>query len=366
MPTTVQGQFPKALLSPPVARAAYSDRTAWLMGLMSSFAYLKFESNEVLLDDMARRLASLKDEKAIKREVVGFIQDYLIPKGEEFQNLKSSLAAVRFELLETFSNGGTQAFLAKRESDRMAVLAFRGTEKNFGDIKTDLNARFYKRDGVSVHDGFRRALANVEPAIKTAVAKVRDYKLYITGHSLGGALALVATRALNADNVAACYTFGSPRVGNSEFADTIKVPIYRVVNAADVVPRVPPTFTIDLVIWMFKFFKILPGVGTWLVQVLEKNFRGYSHHGDMRYLTVCRPDFNDLRLVANPEWNQRVGWFLSSWKTGFGDHRIAQYCDKLQAYALARRRDEVSRAEMEAPDAVAYAGAAGSDDDADD
>ena len=35
----------KELLKPPVGRAAYSDRIAWLMAEMSRLAYLKFEGH---------------------------------------------------------------------------------------------------------------------------------------------------------------------------------------------------------------------------------------------------------------------------------------------------------------------------------
>mgnify|MGYP000190875817 CR=1 FL=1 len=34
------------LLEQPVARAAYSDRTAWLMAVLSSLAYVKFEGED--------------------------------------------------------------------------------------------------------------------------------------------------------------------------------------------------------------------------------------------------------------------------------------------------------------------------------
>ena len=33
----------ESLLEPPIKRAAYSDRTAWLMAVMSSLAYIRFE-----------------------------------------------------------------------------------------------------------------------------------------------------------------------------------------------------------------------------------------------------------------------------------------------------------------------------------
>ncbi len=330
------------LLTPPVARAAYSDRTAWLMAEMSRLAYKKFESDAELLNDLARRLAQLGDEEKIKREVAVFFRDSLVKPGAELDALKTFLAIAGFELAASFNNRGTQAFLAKRESDRMAVLSFRGTEKNFQDIKTDLNARFYNRDGIKVHDGFQEAFSTVEPDIMREVSALSDYKLYVTGHSLGGALAVIAARALTGDNVAACYTFGSPRVGNSEFGDAIKAPIYRVVNAADAVPRVPPTWTIDLVIFLGRFIPI-PYVRAWLGKFLE-SFRGYRHHGDMRYLTACREDCRDLRLIANPSLIDRAVWVLQrlavEWKAGFRDHGIANYCTKLEAYALRRQSEK--------------------------
>lgn len=188
----------KKLLSPPIRRAAYSDRTAWMMAEMSRLAYLKFENST--------------------------------------DGLKAALAKAGFTLIEPcFNTGGTQAFLAKREEDKMAVLAFRGTEKEDPrDIIADLQARFYKdKNGARMHNGFYKAYQAVDTAIQAEAKALGDYALYVTGHSLGGAgiPAIMATAALNSDHLAACYTFGSPKVGNEEFDDDIKPPIYRVVHA---------------------------------------------------------------------------------------------------------------------------------------
>lgn len=295
------------LLRPPIARAAYSDRTAWLLAEMSQLAYEKFESSAELLDALGEKLAALNDPIRIKDEVANFVKAWLVPSGAGLKTLKSSLAIAEFELAETFNSKGTQAFLAKRDKDRIAVLAFRGTEMNFDDIMTDLDARFYKRNGVKTHTGFLKAFAQIEPMIMQAVDGLPGYSLYITGHSLGGALALIATRALNADNIAACYTFGSPKVGDQEFGDAIKPPIYRIVNAADAVPRVPPTWAIELAIFLSRFVP-LPYLRAWLVRFLE-GFRGYRHHGDMRYLTASKDD-SDLTLVSNPDFFDRAIWLV--------------------------------------------------------
>lgn len=64
----------------------------------------------------------------------------------------------------------------------------------------------------------------VASAVKTAVqnlkAKYRTAKLYVTGHSLGGALAILCTADLKNvfGNVDLTYTYGQPRVGNQAFA----------------------------------------------------------------------------------------------------------------------------------------------------
>ena len=44
----------------------------------------------------------------------------------------------------------------------------------------------------------------------------------------------------------------------------------------------------------------IPVVGNWIVKLLERGI-GYRHHGDMRYLTACRADSSDLRLISKPD-----------------------------------------------------------------
>ena len=83
--------------------------------------------------------------------------------------------------------------------------------------------------------------------------KTGEKPIYSTGHSLGGALALIASAALGGtsglgDRIAAVYTFGAPRVGQSNFLEIIvKAPHYRVINSGDVVPLVPPNWLLGYV-----------------------------------------------------------------------------------------------------------------------
>ena len=295
----------KELLSMPIRRAAYSDRTAWLMAEMAKLAYIKFENNEV-----------------------------------EKRSLIEGLKKADFLLVNVFNYEGTQAFLALREKDKMLVLAFRGTEqKSLRDIISDLDARYYKdENGVKIHNGFLKGFQRIEKEIRQSISNYTDFALYVSGHSLGGALALIATRALNSDNLAACYTFGSPKVGNSDFGDSIKPPIYRVVNDLDPVPFLPFTYLWEAVYWLARKFKIEK-----LVEFVAK-MRGYAHHGDLRFLPACGSDLSNARAVTDCNDLIRFASFLNikipKWKEIASDHAIDLYCEKLAHWALKRLEAE--------------------------
>src|SRR5439155_580478 len=112
-----------------------------------------------------------------------------------------------------FSRDATCACLAR--NDRFAVLAFRGTTQDYRNILTDMDIRFYRdKSGARISDGFSKAYALVQDDIAAAVGALAvSLPLYITGHSLGGALAVIAsTRIQPSDRIAACYTYGCPRI----------------------------------------------------------------------------------------------------------------------------------------------------------
>lgn len=347
---------PESLKKLPTTRAAYSDRSAWMMSEMSALAYLPFEGDnrfKVLLKVISNATKHAQEKrngtelskkfKALEIQVKNYIDQKLgetecEPDG--LVELRSALDTANFLLVQTFNEGDTQAFLAKREIDQIAVLAFRGTEANsWKDVKTDLNARFYKgQDGVKVHTGFRTAYNQVRAQVQLAVDGLPEgYSLYLTGHSLGGALAVVATRDLERDGLAACYTFGSPRVGNEEFGEEIRAPIYRIVNAADGVPRIPPSWLTYCVVFVVSFVRSSWG------ESLERKFCGYMHQGDMRYLTACDHDISKLKVIPNLSMPFRV-WrlirrILTKGLTIAGkDHAINEYRTKLNAYAKKRAR----------------------------
>ncbi len=127
------------------------------------------------------------------------------------------------------------------------IVAFAGTDPlNINDWITDLRALPSEH---GIHTGFQEAVTATWDQIKTAiVGRPAGEQVFFTGHSLGGALAIIAAmKALSIENVrpTAVYTFGSPRPGNQQFADAYTPVLgdatFRLVYGADIVPTLPPS-----------------------------------------------------------------------------------------------------------------------------
>ncbi|KAH6784306.1 hypothetical protein C2S52_009265 [Perilla frutescens var. hirtella] len=193
----------------------------------------------------------------------------------------------KMELLHSFSfkDDGTQGlvFLDKNRNPKRIVVGFRGTEPfNVEDWCTDIDISGYKLQGIKgrLHRGFAKALglglvheneddhayATITRVVIEHLKKNNDTttRLIVTGHSLGGALAVVFAAALVMhdqiqllERLEAVYTFGQPRVGNAEFGEFMEeqfklygVEYCRFVYNNDFVPRIPP----DNSLFMYKHF----------------------------------------------------------------------------------------------------------------
>jgi triacylglycerol lipase len=146
--------------------------------------------------------------------------------------------------------GDTQAFVAADATK--LVVSFRGT-KDVLDFLTDAEfaQKPYAPAGAvagKVHVGFLRALDVGWPAVRAAIQTLRDKNqpVWVTGHSLGAALATLAVARLRNEgiDVAGLYSFGSPTVGDPAFAESFdratKGRVFRYVNDLDIVTRCPP------------------------------------------------------------------------------------------------------------------------------
>ncbi|MEU9338890.1 lipase family protein [Streptomyces sp. NPDC048290] len=135
----------------------------------------------------------------------------------------------------------------------MVVTAFRGTEpQQIKDWLTDACTPPWPGPGGVgyVHYGFAQALDTILPSVRDALAEVRTdgQRVYFTGHSLGGALAMLAAArlALEDPRLAAdgVYTYGQPRTCDrrlaAAFDEGLKDRVFRFVNNNDIVPTLPP------------------------------------------------------------------------------------------------------------------------------
>lgn len=148
--------------------------------------------------------------------------------------------------------GETQVFFAS--NTEFEVLSFRGTERSdWTDSLVDLTVlpvrmsqdlpppttanktmfhlglrnpllNPFDRKGIGVHAGFQLALNVVWPKVISELHEYRaansDAPIFFTGHSLGAALATIAMARFNDKNVP-LFTYGSPRIGNKAFYDTV-------------------------------------------------------------------------------------------------------------------------------------------------
>jgi hypothetical protein len=164
------------------------------------------------------------------------------------------------------------------------VIAFRGTippAKNWPSVLDWFQDIFMVAPGAEsplpgkVHTGFWDAVQAIWPQIVPAVQDLMktnpDARLYITGHSKGGAMAILAAALISftengpLPSPTAVYTFAAPHAGDSDFASAFPlstIPVTPYEGFLDVVPFLPPTpgfFEIinlipDLPVWLTNFF----------------------------------------------------------------------------------------------------------------
>ena len=192
-----------------------------------------------------------------------------------------------------FSKDGAQCHAVWNKEEY--ILCFRGTEPDeLSDVLADLNAipRFSMTHGL-VHSGFVTELNKLYDTLDEHRQKHSKKKFYITGHSLGAAMATIAcSRFEEKTPVELLTTFGSPRVGTRSFVKNIQTPHNRVVNNNDVVTKVP----------LFLM--------------------GYKHHGLLTYINF----YGNIRTLTfwqmvKDKWR---GW-RSDALDGIKDHSVENY-----------------------------------------
>jgi triacylglycerol lipase len=146
------------------------------------------------------------------------------------------------------SNNEAEAYLLEDDTD--LIIVCRGTQPNqWSDISADLSIDRVKphSGGGKVHVGFKSYADKLwEPIVSTVVnAKTANKKIWVTGHSLGAAMATLIARRCALDPMLqtphALFTYGSPRVGDKTYVEELDklIPHHRWVNDGDIVTKVP-------------------------------------------------------------------------------------------------------------------------------
>ena len=183
-------------------------------------------------------------------------------------------------------NNGMQSAITISHTHKRICIIFRGsTTKQDWLYNLKFNKTNIGRD-IYVHTGFYRQLTdndycnNIINDVKNLSHIYKNYEIYISGHSMGGALATIFGYKLSrqiSDNVT-IITFASPRIGNYTWYEKFNVipnlRLYRVTNNRDIVTTIP----------YFKYYHVGNSM------LLKKNdmiFKIYYQANDFFYNNIC-------------------------------------------------------------------------------
>ena len=183
--------------------------------------------------------------------------------------------------------------------------------------------------GAMVHRGFKGAYDFISKSIRQNVKDlIKDHptaKILVTGHSLGGSLALLGAVDLKRElgsikNQIQIYTFGAPRVGNIEFADYVShlfadVNYIRVTHYDDAIPHIP---------WTSQEYRHV-GTEVWYYNEEPKNF----NYKECEHPTSAE---KENQRCANSIWI-KAGVTAHSWYMNF---EVSNNCDIRQPNNLLR------------------------------
>ncbi|WP_437191345.1 lipase family protein [Planctomicrobium sp. SH527] len=120
---------------------------------------------------------------------------------------------------ETIESGSMNGYVVKSNND--AIIVFRGTESGWHDVVQDLIFINSNNGSGGMHRGFRSGYSNskspnsMHQQVRRLLQRYQAKRVWITGHSLGGALAIVCAHDLLVDGdyeIAGVMTFGQPKV----------------------------------------------------------------------------------------------------------------------------------------------------------
>ena len=227
-----------------------------------------------------------------------------------------------FTEVTTFDHKSTQAFIAKHKG--FVLIAFRGTDEII-DWRDNLNP--LAREGI--HVGFHNAFLDVwekrgridRKDKMVELLSREDYRnlpIWVTGHSLGGALASICAYTLikNGMPFYGLYTFGEPPAfrgrAAERFNEAVNYKYFRFQNQNDIVSKIPQPLVnychagtqvyIDakdnVIIEPSAWFKLWDSVKGFFEFVFSLGKGGVARdHGISEYIAILKKG-----LCSDPDW----------------------------------------------------------------
>lgn len=163
---------------------------------------------------------------------------------QQFRNSTWDLGSGYQELGSLHAQGERFGFVALNLTSKNVFVVFRGTQTPL-DWIANFSFRQVPHAWGKAEQGFTDIYRQCSGSVLTAVQRAPGASVFVTGHSLGGALATLATADLAIHNIAcSMYNLASPRTGNTEFAGNFNTSAliqarWRIANTEDIVTTVP-------------------------------------------------------------------------------------------------------------------------------
>lgn len=206
-----------------------------------------------------RRIADFELENANRVNVVPcFAYQEIVRSGTAFD---FDAFVRQADFVDFFTVLRRYAVVVGVRTPNVIFVSIRGT-KYLYDWLVNVNAQKScigrSENSVCFHRGFFRAISECFEPVSQELQKFlqqQELPIYVTGHSLGGALAAILhalwDRAISIEHsplnnghrvpTDSCFTFGMPRYGDRKAIHELRQP-YHLYNDKDIVPTVPPRF----------------------------------------------------------------------------------------------------------------------------
>jgi pimeloyl-ACP methyl ester carboxylesterase len=134
--------------------------------------------------------------------------------------------------------------------DDAVVIVFRGTDMHeWSDWGVNKSIRSARTEHGEIHSGFDQAYEKLAPQVEKLLSQLKPKYLWVTGHSLGGALATVCAYRIESQGdhrVQGLVTFGQPMVARLDLAEHLDA-VFKdryawIVNGNDMIPKTPPRY----------------------------------------------------------------------------------------------------------------------------